>query len=86
MFQAIFAIPIGVALGVAYGSLAKYVPSSKDTYVTELRVLFVLAGGLFGNVFTGYFGWGGTSKLNFSIKAFISHIKCITATPNKKLL
>lgn len=61
--KAILAIPIGVALGVAFGSLAKYVPSSKDTYVTELRVLFVLAGGLFGNVFTGYFGWGGTGGI-----------------------
>nr|XP_026487747.1 sodium/hydrogen exchanger 9B1-like isoform X1 [Vanessa tameamea] len=60
LVKAILALPVGVALGVAFGSLAKYVPNSKDTYVTELRVLFVLAGGLFGNVFTASIGWGGT--------------------------
>ncbi|CAF4760022.1 unnamed protein product [Pieris macdunnoughi] len=51
---------VGAALGIIWGSLTKLVPSSKDYYVTELRVLFVLIGGLFGNLITGTIGWGGT--------------------------
>ncbi|XP_030021466.1 sodium/hydrogen exchanger 9B2 isoform X2 [Manduca sexta] len=52
---------VGVALGVAWGSLAGLVPHSHDYYVTELRVLFVLLGGMFANFFTLYLGWGGTA-------------------------
>ncbi|XP_038210533.1 sodium/hydrogen exchanger 9B1-like isoform X1 [Zerene cesonia] len=51
---------VGAALGFVWGTLAKLVPDSRDYYVTELRVLFVLIGGLFGNYFTGAIGWGGT--------------------------
>ncbi|XP_072936432.1 sodium/hydrogen exchanger 9B2-like [Epargyreus clarus] len=52
---------VGSALGVIWGSLAKYLPNSRDTYVTELRILFVLVGGLFANFFTTMVGWGGTA-------------------------
>ncbi|CAK1549820.1 unnamed protein product [Leptosia nina] len=51
---------VGAALGIIWGSLSKLVPNSKDFYVTELRVLFVIVGGLFGNVLTGAIGWTGT--------------------------
>ncbi|OWR52668.1 mitochondrial sodium/hydrogen exchanger NHA2 like protein [Danaus plexippus plexippus] len=60
ILKAALALFLGVSLGVAWGSLAKFVPHSKDYYVTELRVLFVLVGGLFCNFFTGAVGWGGT--------------------------
>lgn len=58
-FQVALTLFIGVALGVSWGSLAKFIPHSQDHYVTELRVLFVLVGGLFANFFTLHFGWGG---------------------------
>ncbi|CAK1603268.1 unnamed protein product [Parnassius mnemosyne] len=51
----------GVGLGVIWGSLAKLVPNSCDGYVTELRILFVLVGGLFANFFTSAVGWSGTA-------------------------
>ncbi|XP_004929389.1 sodium/hydrogen exchanger 9B2 isoform X1 [Bombyx mori] len=50
---------VGVAMGIAWGSLAKLIPHSRNPYVTELRVLFVLLGGLFGNFLTLHLGWGG---------------------------
>ncbi|XP_068621560.1 sodium/hydrogen exchanger 9B2-like isoform X2 [Battus philenor] len=50
----------GATLGVIWGSLAKLIPHSCDYYVTELRILFVLVGGLFANFFTSTLGWGGT--------------------------
>ncbi|KAJ0181767.1 hypothetical protein K1T71_002489 [Dendrolimus kikuchii] len=52
---------VGVALGVSWGSLAKFMPHSQDYYVTELRVMFVLVGGLFANFVTLHFGWGGVA-------------------------
>lgn len=52
---------LGVAIGVSWGSLAKFMPHSRDFYVTELRVLFVLLGGLFANFFTLHIGWGGVA-------------------------
>ncbi|CAH0726633.1 unnamed protein product, partial [Brenthis ino] len=58
--KAILALPLGLVLGIAWGSLAKYIPNPNDVFVTELRVLFVLAGGLFVNMFTTSIGWGGT--------------------------
>ncbi|CAH2211252.1 jg297, partial [Pararge aegeria aegeria] len=58
--KAALGLIVGVALGIAWGTLAKFVPNSKDFFVTELRVLFVLAGGLFANFFTSSIGWGGT--------------------------
>ncbi|CAH2066541.1 unnamed protein product, partial [Iphiclides podalirius] len=50
----------GAGLGVIWGSLAKLFPHSADSYVTELRILFVLVGGLLANFFTSAVGWGGT--------------------------
>ncbi|XP_045765238.1 uncharacterized protein LOC123867292 [Maniola jurtina] len=61
--KAALGIFVGVALGIAWGTLAKFVPNSKDYFVTELRVLFVLAGGLFANFFTSSIGWGGTGAV-----------------------
>ncbi|VVC93611.1 unnamed protein product, partial [Leptidea sinapis] len=53
------ALFVGVLLGAIWGNLAKLVPKS-DYYVTELRILFVLAGGIFCNFLTSRLGWGGT--------------------------
>ncbi|XP_059048942.1 sodium/hydrogen exchanger 9B2-like isoform X2 [Achroia grisella] len=58
--KAFLAIFMGIALGVLWGSLAGLVPHSRDFYVTELRILFVLVGGLLGNFITSLIGWGGT--------------------------
>lgn len=53
---------VGVVLGVIWGSLAGLVPHTLDFYVAEMRVLFVLLGGLFGNFFTAQIGWGGVGR------------------------
>ncbi|CAG9099624.1 unnamed protein product [Plutella xylostella] len=50
---------VGVALGVGWGSLARVAPHRDDAYVTELRILLVLLGGLLGNFGTMLLGWGG---------------------------
>lgn len=63
---------VGVAMGTAWGSLAKVMPHSRDPYVTELRVLFVLLGGLFGNFLTLHLGWGGAGEYN------VINLICIT--------
>ncbi|XP_073941634.1 sodium/hydrogen exchanger 9B1-like isoform X2 [Choristoneura fumiferana] len=52
---------VGVVLGVAWGSLAKFVPHAQDYYVTELRILFVLVGGLLANFLLLHLGWAGTA-------------------------
>ncbi|XP_052756856.1 sodium/hydrogen exchanger 9B1-like [Galleria mellonella] len=57
--KASLTIFVGVALGIMWGSLAGLVPHSQDFYVTELRVLFVLIGGLLANFLTSLFGWAG---------------------------
>ncbi|XP_050675581.1 sodium/hydrogen exchanger 9B1-like isoform X2 [Leptidea sinapis] len=57
--KACSALFVGVLLGAIWGNLAKLVPKS-DYYVTELRILFVLAGGIFCNFLTSRLGWGGT--------------------------
>ncbi|KAJ2953555.1 hypothetical protein O0L34_g1157 [Tuta absoluta] len=54
------AIVAGVALGIIWGSVSGLIPHSKDYYVTEMRVLFVLLGGLLGFFGTAHLGWGGT--------------------------
>ncbi|XP_049888085.1 sodium/hydrogen exchanger 9B2-like isoform X2 [Pectinophora gossypiella] len=54
---------LGVMLGVAWGYLAGLLPHSKDRYLTEIRILFVLLSGLFGHVFTMHYGWGGTGAV-----------------------
>ena len=51
---------VGVVVGASWGSLAKFMPHSRDVYLTELRVLFVVIGGLFASFITTQFGWGGT--------------------------
>lgn len=53
---------MGVALGVAWGTLAGLIPHTKDTYVIELRVLFVAVGGIFMSFATSYIGWGGVGE------------------------
>ncbi|XP_026324141.1 sodium/hydrogen exchanger 9B1-like [Hyposmocoma kahamanoa] len=50
---------VGVTVGVIWGSLAGLLPHTLDFYVAEMRVLFVLLGGLFGNFFSTQIGWGG---------------------------
>lgn len=59
--KAALTVFIGVALGISWGTIAKYLPNKQDYYVAELRVLFVLIGGLFCNFFTLHFGWGGVA-------------------------
>ncbi|KAM3959028.1 putative SLC9B1-like protein SLC9B1P1, partial [Aphomia sociella] len=58
--KASMAIFVGIALGVIWGSMAGLMPHSSDFYVTELRILLVLIGGLLGNFLTSVIGWGGT--------------------------
>ncbi|GBP62612.1 hypothetical protein EVAR_46451_1 [Eumeta japonica] len=50
----------GVGLGAAWGGLAYYIPHNLDVYVSELRVMYVLLGGLFFTFITLLLGWGGT--------------------------
>ncbi|XP_063376142.1 sodium/hydrogen exchanger 9B2-like isoform X2 [Cydia fagiglandana] len=52
---------VGVILGVAWGILAGLAPHPRDYYVAELRVLFVLVGGLFANFILVRLGWAGTA-------------------------
>ncbi|CAH0749062.1 unnamed protein product [Diatraea saccharalis] len=49
----------GVALGIIMGTVAGVLPNSRDFYVTELRIIMVVAGGLLANMLTSLFGWGG---------------------------
>ncbi|XP_041970146.1 sodium/hydrogen exchanger 9B1-like isoform X2 [Aricia agestis] len=61
--KACLALVAGVTLGVCWGGLARLVPGPADRYVAELRVLFVLLGGLLANFFTSVVGWGGTGAV-----------------------
>ncbi|KAF9812089.1 hypothetical protein SFRURICE_021446 [Spodoptera frugiperda] len=58
--RAACALFVGAAVGVMWGSLAKFLPPSRDAYVTELRVLYVVIGGFCALFITSQFGWGGT--------------------------
>ncbi|CAB3249884.1 unnamed protein product [Arctia plantaginis] len=58
--KAALALLVGVVVGVSWGTLAKFIPHSKDFYVAEMRLLFVLIGGLFTFFLSAKFGWGGT--------------------------
>lgn len=70
--QAGLALLAGAALGGGWGALARLVPHARDAYVTELRILFVLIGGLFANFFTSALGWGGTGETLFDIRNFVT--------------
>ncbi|KAH9643069.1 hypothetical protein HF086_018422 [Spodoptera exigua] len=59
--RAACALFLGAAVGVMWGSLAKFLPHSRDVYVTELRVLYVVVGGFCALFITSQFGWGGTA-------------------------
>ncbi|XP_075992163.1 sodium/hydrogen exchanger 9B2-like isoform X3 [Anticarsia gemmatalis] len=61
--KAAFALLLGVVVGASWGSLAKFIPHSKDFFVAELRLLFVLIGGLFTFFLTAKYGWGGTGGI-----------------------
>ncbi|XP_026738097.1 sodium/hydrogen exchanger 9B1-like isoform X1 [Trichoplusia ni] len=61
--RAACALLLGVVVGVSWGSVAKFLPRCRDPYVTELRVLFVVVGGLFANFLTSQYGWGGTGGI-----------------------
>ncbi|XP_063839247.1 sodium/hydrogen exchanger 9B1-like isoform X1 [Ostrinia nubilalis] len=50
----------GVGLGVLMGCVAGLIPHPRDFYVTELRILLIVVGGLLANMLTYMFGWGGT--------------------------
>lgn len=68
--QAACALFLGVVVGVSWGSVAKFLPRCRDPYVTELRVLFVVVGGLFANFLTSQYGWGGTGEFEFVLLFF----------------
>lgn len=57
--QAALTLFVGVGMGITWGWLAGVVPHKRDAYVTELRILFVVIGGLFANFCTLHLGWGG---------------------------
>ncbi|KAJ8729511.1 hypothetical protein PYW08_001092 [Mythimna loreyi] len=61
--RAACALLVGAAAGVMWGSLAQFLPHSRDAFLTELRVLFVVIGGLFASFLTTQFGWGGTAGI-----------------------
>nr|XP_021189275.2 putative SLC9B1-like protein SLC9B1P1 isoform X2 [Helicoverpa armigera] len=61
--RAACALFLGTVAGVIWGTLAKFVPHARDAYVTELRVLFVLVGGLCALFITSHFGWGGAGGI-----------------------
>lgn len=59
--KAVFAIFVGIGLGVAWGILIDVLPDHNDLYAPTIRSLLIFAGGIFFSYAGGYLGWGGTS-------------------------
>ncbi|GBP41250.1 hypothetical protein EVAR_30688_1 [Eumeta japonica] len=63
-FDAVLAVPLGIALGVSWGVVASAVPERTDGYAAPVRSVLILSGGLLLVYVAGHFGWGGTGEMD----------------------
>ncbi|KAL0849107.1 hypothetical protein ABMA28_013464 [Loxostege sticticalis] len=72
IIQGPLSIIIGIAVGVLCGYALKFVPERNDAFLVPLRVLLLLAGGLFFVLGSEEVGWGGAGPLAIIAFAFVA--------------
>ncbi|XP_059479999.1 sodium/hydrogen exchanger 9B2-like [Neocloeon triangulifer] len=63
---------LGVAFGVVWGNLTRFVPKQHDPYSAHLRVLLLFFGGLMAVLGSDEIGYGGAGPLGVILAAFVS--------------
>lgn len=71
-FQGPISIVAGVVLGSLWGAMLSVIPEKNDTYVTPLRFLALLLGGLFSLFISSMIGWSGAGLLYNAYVGFFS--------------
>nr|CAD7586132.1 unnamed protein product [Timema genevievae] len=72
ILQGPLSIAGGIAFGIVWGVLSKYVPEKNDPYVVPLRILMLLGGGLISVLGSECLGFGGAGPLGCVSAAFVS--------------
>ncbi|XP_063838814.1 sodium/hydrogen exchanger 9B2-like isoform X2 [Ostrinia nubilalis] len=72
IIQGPLSIIVGIVVGVICGYLLKFVPERNDAFLVPLRVLLLLAGGLFFVLGSEEIGWGGAGPLAIIAFAFVA--------------
>lgn len=62
----------GIAFGIVFGYLLKFVPERNDAFLVPLRVLLLLFGGLISVLGSEEIGWGGAGPLAVIVFSFVA--------------